>query len=130
MDDFPRETNAGVIVRTIAVGETMMSTVVSKPYAEALRDFHQEIMRLASEIHLAYYQSLTPRYLIGRERTDVGNFNTTGQAIWCELSHATETPDGWEVVSAKPFSRSATFEMIYDEINTILKREPLWIFAD
>lgn len=107
-----------------------MPAVVPKPLSQAKQEFSAEVSRLAREIHLAYYRSLTPRYLIGRKRSDVGNFNTTGQAIWCELSHATETPDGWEVVSAKPFSRSATFEMIYDEIKTILKREPLWIFAD
>jgi hypothetical protein len=101
-----------------------------RPYDECRRMFADECRRLAELADALYRQCLTRRlYLYGRRD---GIDTARGRAdCWTALTIAgEETPAGFKIVHGEHLSYARTVQALAADIETILRREPLWIFAE
>lgn len=93
-------------------------------YKQSQREFFELTQSLAEKAF----------YLIVRNVHDyvyiVGQKTGTEQGIWSSISvcRGSETPTEWLTVNGEHIRRNATVEMMRDQIEKILKREPLYIF--
>ena len=96
-------------------------------------DFYAECRRLAELTHERYCRCIDiPLYLCGIRKPCLDTHNPQ-LPIWASLTVATEHEEfaaDVDLVCPVPLPRHLTVSHLTDEIRSILRNEPLWIFAD
>jgi hypothetical protein len=113
-----------------------MPAIKPRAYKDQQREFHELLTQLAELAWLEYcrnpYRSL---YIVGQRKTGIDTHNPAA-FIWTGFSIADDyevekrRDEGWLVVHGEALPRSGTVDVIRGKIETVMRREPMYIFAD
>lgn len=100
-----------------------MKTVEKKSYKKLMSEYHAEIGRLARLAWESYMRDVCQNLYIVGTKSDCGTY-------WKSLDIAPDHADGIEIVSQERLRKDFTIDQIAWQVQKIIGREPLWIFAE